>query len=373
MAKASVLVVDDEREFAELLAERLRARDFEASVAHDGEQAMAYLDETDVDVVLLDVGLPGKNGIDVLRDVKALRPFTQVVMLTGQSSLATAVAGMKHGAFDYLLKPADIALITEIVMQAKARKQSSKDSLRMMDTEKMASLGVLAEGVAHEINNPVNIMVQEAGWIEDLLGEEDPARIKSFGDISRALAQIALQGRRCREITHKLLSVCGKIDPRPKDVNLGELIGAAQLSFAERARTLGVTVVLDCDPGLPLMRLPPAPLEQALHNLIDNALDAMEHTGGRLDIGAKVRGENVEIAVRDTGPGIDAGVMPRIFEPFFSTKEVGKGAGLGLSIAYSIAASLGGQVTAQSAPGQGAAFVLRLPLPAAATATAAAR
>ena len=366
MAKASVLVVDDEREFAELLAERLAARDFEAHVAHDGGEAMAFLDAADVDVVLLDVGLPGKNGIDVLRDVKVLRPFTQVVMLTGQSSLPTAVAGKKHGAFDYLLKPADIGLITEIVMQAKARKQSSQESLRMMDTEKMASLGVLAEGVAHEINNPVNIMVQEAGWIEDLLSEEDPASVKSLGDVKRALAQIASQGRRCREITHKLLSLCGKIDPRPRDVNLGALVAAAPLGFAERARAIGATVVLECDPELPLMRLPPAPLEQALHNLIDNALDAMAPSGGTLHLSVKAQGENVEIAVRDTGCGIDAQILPRIFEPFFSTKEVGRGAGLGLSIAYSIAASLGGRLTAQSVPGQGATFMLRLPLPGAA-------
>jgi signal transduction histidine kinase len=363
MAKASVLVVDDERDFAALLAERLAARDFEARVAHDGGQAMALLDAADVDVVLLDVGLPGKNGIEVLRDIKALRPFTQVVMLTGQSSLATAVSGMKHGAFDYLLKPADIGLIAEIVMQATARKQSAQESLRMLDTEKMASLGVLAEGVAHEINNPVNIMVQEAGWIEDLLGEEDPARIKSLGDIKRALAQIAAQGRRCREITHRLLSLCGKIDPRSRDVAVGELIAKVPLAFAERARALGVSLVVDCEAALPPMRLPPAPLEQALANLVDNALDAMAPGGGTLTLSARVQGEHLDIAVRDTGCGIQAHVLPRIFEPFFSTKEVGRGAGLGLSIAYSIAASLGGRLTAQSVPGQGATFVLRLPLP----------
>ncbi|MBF0482530.1 MAG: response regulator, partial [Desulfovibrionaceae bacterium] len=296
MAKATVLVVDDERDFAELLAERLAVRDFEAHVAHDGEQAMAFLDGTDVDVVLLDVGLPGKNGIDVLGDVKSLRPFTQVVMLTGQSSLATAVAGMKLGAFDYLLKPADIGQIAGVVMQAKARKQSAQESLRMMDTEKMASLGVLAEGVAHEINNPVNIMVQEAGWIEDLLSEEDPAQVKSLDDVLRSLAQIAAQGRRCREITHKLLSVCGKIDPRPKDVNPGELVTAAQLKFAERARAAGADVVLEIEADLPLMRLPPAPLEQALDNLIDNALDALEaQEPGRatIHLSAKVVGDNL--------------------------------------------------------------------------------
>jgi signal transduction histidine kinase len=149
-------------------------------------------------------------------------------------------------------------------------------------------------------------------------------------------------------------------------VNVGELIASAPLAFAERSRAIGVSVALDCEANLPLMRLPPAPLEQALHNLIDNALDAMAERGGTLALSARVLGENVEIAVRDTGCGIEAHIMPRIFEPFFSTKEVGKGAGLGLSIVYSIAASLGGQVTAQSAPGQGATFLLRLPLPQAA-------
>jgi two-component system, NtrC family, sensor kinase len=365
MAKASILLVDDEEEFADLLSQRLATRDFEVRVAHDGDQAMAALDAADCDVVLLDVGLPGKNGIEVLGDVKAMRPFTQVVMLTGQSSLAVAVAGMKHGAFDYLLKPADIEHLCDIVMQAKGRKISSQESLRMMDTEKMASLGVLAEGVAHEINNPVNIMVQEAGWIEDLLDEQDPAMVKSLAEIKSSLSQIAAQGKRCREITHKLLSLCGKIDPRAKDVNLAELCAGLPERFSARIAALGANIETACDPDLPVLRLPAAPLTQALSNLIDNALDAVEAVTGeksiRLD--ARAVGENLEITVRDTGPGMDPQTMARIYEPFFSTKEVGKGAGLGLSIAYSIASSLGGTITAHSAPDQGATFTLRLPMP----------
>ena len=106
--KIKVLLVDDEKEFVDALAERLEIRDFEVTKAFDGDEALARVGSGDVDVVVLDVMMPGKGGIEVLREIKATRPQIQVIILTGHASLETALDAMRHGAFDYLLKPVEM-------------------------------------------------------------------------------------------------------------------------------------------------------------------------------------------------------------------------------------------------------------------------
>ncbi len=168
------LLVDDETAFAELLAERLRARGIAVRTAYDAESALALLDAgEEFDVAVLDVCLPGASGIDLLRRMKARLPLVEALMLTGSSDVRNAVEGMRHGAFNYLLKPADIDDLVRELRAAHERKLRQEENARMIEAGKLASIGRLAEGVAHEINNPVNIMTNAAGWIEDLLDEPD--------------------------------------------------------------------------------------------------------------------------------------------------------------------------------------------------------
>jgi two-component system, NtrC family, sensor kinase len=357
-----VLLVDDEETFVTVLAERLTARGFQPFVAFDGEQALAFLRDADVDVVVLDIGLPGKSGLEVLGDIRALRPYTQVVMLTGAADVATAVAGMKLGAFDYLVKPADVEVLKQSLQAAIGHKASQEEGLRMLETDKLASLGVLAEGVAHEINNPVNIMVNEAGWIEEILGESELENSKNMAEVKQSVDRIKRQGRRCREITEKLLTLSGRIDPRPQEIRLDELLVKLAEKALARAGTIGVSIETELANDLPAISCSPAQMEQALQSLIDNALDAMETTGkGILRLTAKREAAEVVITVTDSGIGIDPLFLTRIFEPFFSTKKVGKGTGLGLSIAYSTVKAMGGGITAASELGCGTTFTVRLP------------
>lgn len=366
-----VLLVDDEVDFAALLAERLTARGLSVAVAHDGEEALRVLcpkpDDArpapdEVEVAVLDVNLPGKSGLDVLRELKAERPHIEAIMLTGAAEVGTAVTGMKLGAVDYLLKPVDVDVLVMAIRQAKARRAEKLAGLRMIETGKLAVVGSLAEGVAHEINNPVNIMFHEAGWMDDLLSDADIADKDLLRELRGAVSRILTQGRRCRSITAKLLSLGGRIDPRPQRIRPDRLAAAALKAVKARARSMSVKLGSDFARDMPELFLPPAHLEQVFSHLVDNALDAMEDRGGELRITGRCEDGKVVFVVSDTGLGISPASLPRIFDPFFSTKEVGKGSGLGLPICRGIMTNLGGDVQVESEPGRGTSVTVWLPV-----------
>jgi len=233
---------------------------------------------------------------------------------------------------------------------------------QVIEAGKLASVGELAAGIAHEINNPIAIMVEEAGWIGDLLQEEDFEGSENLTEFKRALAQIRIQGERCKEITHKLLSFARRTDPRVREVQMNELVEEIVGVSEQRSRFSNVKINLQLDPSLPAVAVSPSEMQQVLLNLINNAIDAIGTGGGEVTITTRVDEDNVVIDVEDTGHGIPKAIMPRIFDPFFTTKPVGKGTGLGLSICYGIVKKLGGDITVNSAVGLGTAFHIHLPI-----------
>jgi DNA-binding NtrC family response regulator len=128
--KAHVLLVDDEVEFVDILAERLKAREFSVVKAYSGDEALAKLGEAKVDVVVLDVVMPGKSGIETLREIKQREPLVEVIMLTGHATVETAIEGMKLGAYDYLMKPTEIPDLVEKLEGALARKREHEERIR---------------------------------------------------------------------------------------------------------------------------------------------------------------------------------------------------------------------------------------------------
>ena len=221
---------------------------------------------------------------------------------------------------------------------------------QVVETGKLASVGELAAGIAHEINNPVAIMVEEAGWIEDLLEEEEFKHGENLSEFQRALQQIRTQGKRCKEITHKLLSFARKTDSRIQNVQLNDVIEELIALSAQRAKYSNVEIHSNLQENIPTVRVSQSELQQVLLNLINNALDAMEKTGGNLRISTRmeedsiIMGDHLLIEVADDGPGIPAANLAKIFDPFFTTKPVGKGTGLGLSICYGIIKKMGGNI-----------------------------
>jgi two-component system NtrC family sensor kinase len=361
--RPKTLLIDDELDFVRLLAERLLARDFPVLWAVDAAQGIGLVESEAPAAVVLDVNLPDRSGLEVLGEIKERWPLVQVVMLTGQSDVATAVRGMKLGAADYLVKPVNFDQLVRVLVRAGERRLNQEESLRMIETGKLAALGRLAEGVAHEINNPVNIMMQKAGWAGDLLEEPEFAACAGLSEVQSELTAIVAQGRRCRDIVSKLMSLGGRVDPRTVDFDPRQAVASALELVRERAARLKVVIETEFDPSVALVRLPRAEIEQVVGRLADNALDAMAATGGTLTVRvryAAVAGVGIEVS--DTGPGVDDSLSERIFEPFFSTKEVGKGSGLGLSICHGVMKSLGGSVELARSAQPGATFLVTLPV-----------
>ncbi len=260
-----------------------------------------------------------------------------------------------------------VGVVSVLLARRMVKKIKESDQQKEMMNEqvieagKLASLGELAAGIAHEINNPVAIMVEEAGWMEDLLKDEQQGQLENAEEFVRALNQIKIQGRRCKEITHKLLSFARKTDPTVKNVNLNELIEDVVALSEQRAKYTGVKINLHLSDDIPTVNVSPSEIQQVMLNLINNALDAMEKTGGVIDITSRVNGRFVVVDVADNGPGIAKANLTRIFDPFYTTKPVGKGTGLGLSICYGIIKKMGGDITVNSAKGVGATFHVHIP------------
>ena len=133
MSDLTALLVDDEAEFLDTLLKRLRKRNVEAFGARSGEEALAFLDDRPVDVVVLDVKMPGMDGIQVLREIKKRDPLLEVIMLTGHASMEVAIEGMELGAFDYLMKPINIDDLLYKIQDAYKKKALQEEKIRKME------------------------------------------------------------------------------------------------------------------------------------------------------------------------------------------------------------------------------------------------
>jgi two-component system, NtrC family, sensor kinase len=246
---------------------------------------------------------------------------------------------------------------------AKARENAQKrDELsnQLLHAAKLASLGELATGVAHEINNPLAIIIATSGVIKDMLNPEfkqdwTPQQIRD------ELTIIETAVFRARGITRQLLDYGHKNPPRLVRTDIHAMLEDILGGFKEHALALdNVTVTRDFEADLPEVLVDPDQIRQVFLNLINNAGDAIQGPG-RITLSTRQDEDFVRVTVTDTGAGMDAGQIKKIFDPFFTTKEVGKGTGLGLSVSIGIVESMGGTIEVQSMPGAGSAFTVVLP------------
>jgi two-component system NtrC family sensor kinase len=244
---------------------------------------------------------------------------------------------------------------------AKADHERTVMTHQVIETGRLASIGELAAGIAHEINNPVAIMVQEAGWIDDLLHDDNPTSADNLAEIERAVGQIRTQGDRCKEITYKLLSFARKTDPTVRAVVINDMVDEVIGLTSQKTRYANVHIATELSPDLPAIQASPTEIQQVLLNLVNNAVDAIEKPGGTVTVVTRTEGDAVVLEVRDTGKGIPEVNLSRIFDPFFTTKPVGQGTGLGLSICYGIVEKTGGSITVESEIEQGTTFTVSFP------------
>ncbi|MFH0822513.1 MAG: ATP-binding protein [Pseudomonadota bacterium] len=234
-----------------------------------------------------------------------------------------------------------------------------------MDTRKTElwnSVDALAAGIAHEINNPLGIIAQEAELASYLLQTptlQDNMEVKDCRD---SLREISRQVDRCREIIGKLLNLARQRDPvfQRTDVN-GLIEEMTNLVAMDKRREKIVRIVKDIQPRLPVIQTDPPLLRQVILNLLNNGIQAIENEG-TVCIATVHSGDGVEISITDTGCGISTENLKKIFTPFFTTKPQGQGTGLGLAICRAIVERLGGVIKVSSEPGRCTAFTVRLPI-----------
>jgi C4-dicarboxylate-specific signal transduction histidine kinase len=363
-----MLLVDDEEEFLHALAFRLESRGIPCLKAGSGEEALPLLDKQELEIVLLDVNMPGMSGLDLLQHIKKHRPDMEVLLLTGESSLTTAARGMRRGAGDYLLKPVDMPALLESVAKAKARARTYKERMRAVEAGRLMALGSLAHGVGHEINNPLQVIVLGAEWLCELIADSKNGIELDTDEVEATARKILHQAQACARITAGLLNMSHRIRSNTSEISLPELARKVVDSARARAGELHTRIDMQFPGDLPSLPFSQAEIEPLLAQLLNNALDAIEaapHTpveGHCIIIAAWLAEQLVHLEVRDSGEGIPPENAQRIFDPFFSTRAVGKGAGLGLTTCHSIVTVLRGALRHTPNTPQGAIMTVELPM-----------
>jgi two-component system NtrC family sensor kinase len=239
-----------------------------------------------------------------------------------------------------------------------------------MRATRLAELGQMATGFAHEINNPLQIIKSEQALVDaifsDLKKKEQLKNTQDVVDLEDSLNQIKVQIDRCAHITQAILKFGRKSEPVIEDVDPATFILEVRGMIAKKASVQGIALKEEIAENTPPVRGDSGQLQQVLLNLFNNAIDAIAERHGSqggeltLKVGPDEKGK-VMIAVRDNGIGISPEDMKMVFTPFFTTKPVGKGTGLGLSVCYRIVAGMGGTIEASSERGVGTTFIIRLP------------
>ena len=257
---------------------------------------------------------------------------------------------------------ATIGFFHDMREELRMKAELEKTQIQLLQAEKMASLGMLAAGVAHEINNPLAVMIEEAGWMRDLLDDGELQTSENLEEFNRALKQIDTQGKRCKEITNKLLSFSRQSEPKIQSVQINEIIEEVVALSLQRAKKASVKLKTKLQKDLPTVQISLTEMQQVLVNLINNAMDALETDGGTVTVSSRSARGLMIIEVADDGHGIPSDELSKIFDPFFTTKPVGKGTGLGLFICYFIIKTMGGRIDVNSIAGVGTTFIISIPI-----------
>ncbi|MBF0525447.1 MAG: two-component sensor histidine kinase [Deltaproteobacteria bacterium] len=252
-------------------------------------------------------------------------------------------------------------LMTGQLIQSERQKAVLDANLEQ--SSKMAALGKLAAGIAHEVNNPLAVIKEKVGWAKDLLAEEDIQQSENFKEFLDAVEKIDQHVERAKNVTHRLLGFARRMEPVQEEVDINKILTETIALFSNESRFRNISIFTEFTEPLPRTLSDSSQLQQVFLNIINNAIDAI-NKDGRITVTTGHNSVSKELCVEifDTGPGISKELLNKIFDPFFTTKAVGKGTGLGLSISYSIMERLGGRLTAESGKDRGTVFSIYLPV-----------
>jgi signal transduction histidine kinase len=403
-----LLIVDDEEPVRKLFASCLGER-YSCVTASDAQEALLRLASEPFALVISDVNMPGLSGVELLRRVVEHFPDTAVVMVSGIDRTQRVLDAMRVGAFDYLLKPCDLDALELTVERALERRTLLRNGRRykkdlekrnaelarrkaelerlqaqIIHSEKMASLGQLAAGVAHELNNPagfiygnMEILRECAAGLERLHEYYDnaplPASIAAgavavkheigyenlLGDLRSIVEDCRSGAERIRDVVQNLRLFSRLDEAEFKKVDLHEGLESTIRLLSQYYGPGRITLERDYA-DLPLVDCYAGQLNQVWMNLLVNAAQAVG-SEGRVRITTSRDGEAATVRISDTGRGIAPEHLKKIFDPFFTTKPVGEGTGLGLSITYGIVERHGGSINVESRLGEGTTFTVAIP------------
>jgi two-component system, NtrC family, sensor kinase len=416
MEKIIVLLVDDQVIVSEVIRRSLASEpDIEFHYCSDPTQAIQLALELKPSVILQDLIMPEVDGLMLLRWFRMNPTTAQVpmVVLSNKEDAMMKAEAFTHGANDYLIKlPDPIELVARIRYHAQAYQNlqalvtatataqaKTKDletalaqlqttQAQLIQTEKMSGLGQMVAGIAHEINNPVNFIqgnikhVQE--YFDDLFNiisiyqtSNPQVSLENQGvldnidldyvrqDCSQAMGSMRKGSDRISMIVKSLRNFARLDQAEQKEVDLHEGLDSTVLLLQHR---LGSAIQVECQYGqMPLVQCYPAQLNQVFMHVLNNAIDALkedeDNDNKQIIVTTQVfEGDRIQIQIQDNGPGIPLEIQEQIFNPFFTTKPVDEGKGLGLSICYRTIQEHFGQITVVSSLGQGACFAIELPV-----------
>jgi signal transduction histidine kinase len=370
-----ILVVDDEPRNRVLLDAILAPEGYTTVEAASGEACLRALDARPVDLVLLDVMMPGIDGVETCRRLRADPRWAElpVVFVTAYSDRDARVRAKDAGGDDFLTKPVDeselLARVRNLLrlkalrdLRERQRDDLARELARRVDelvrADRLATLGTLASAVGHELNNLATSFLLGLDALDRAAVDGAPPPPDALAALRRAYAGVTLHAS-------QLLSLGRPGADRAALVDLGPTLDGVLDTLRSVGRLRDVRVELDLDPDLPCLLLNQTRVEQVLTNLIANAADALHETVDRervLRLSARaLPSGRVECSVRDNGPGIPAHQLARIFEPYFTTKPPGRGTGLGLPVVRQIVESYGSELRVDTREGLGTTFTFDLP------------
>jgi C4-dicarboxylate-specific signal transduction histidine kinase len=379
--KRKLLIVDDEPVILQILEAVFEDGPWELSACSTGEQAREEMEKHGVDILLTDKNLPDINGLDLLVDAKRVNPLAEVIIITGYASLETALSALEMDAFDYVLKPLNNVFEIRKKVERAAAKQaiaeenqvllvelaSKNDALEsalaetrtlqdeLIQTEKLAGIGTLAAGIAHEVSSPLfGIM----GLAEAIAEEEEVQTSQAYA------REIVEYSKGIRDIVKELSSYSrAASNEYLTTVDLQQVIADA-VRLVERSTDCKNVEIEQAVGSNLFVNARTNEIQQIFVNLVKNAVDsvAASDSQGRIRVMAHPGDGEVLLVVEDNGPGIPPENVKQVFDPFFTTKEPGKGTGLGLNIVYRIVTKYRGTIRVGPSELGGAAFQIRFPV-----------
>lgn len=376
--QGTILVIDDEigpRESLRILFKH----EYTVLCADSVDAGLVLLKEKEPDLVLLDIRMPGKNGIEGLREIRQVDQVVSVVILTGFGALETAQQALRFGATDYLTKPFDVQEMRETVNRYVQRTRLERRRARMVEELRqindrlvselntkveLAKVGENSLEIAHDLRNPLMIV---SGYVELLSAELEKSKrlgADKYEQISEYLGVIEQNVKRCVELSRMWQRYGKKEDKHFCIMSVAPVIDEVMLGIAPLASTRNVKIQYEIAACNMVINGIQSQLIRAVHNVVANAIDAVREKEGEVWVvcAPSEEGDCVEIRVKDNGCGMPPSVVERIFEPYFTTKGDRDGTGLGLCITKTIVEEHGGKIKVESELNRGTIITIALPL-----------